>query len=67
MAFLDYFDNRYKFQMHVIQVVLVIIAIVLTLARFGVPNTITTRAHIMAMTMVGSSSSIRLKKGRRNV
>lgn len=46
-----FFDPRHKFKVHIAQLVLMLVAVILTIARMSMP-VMTTRANMMALTMV---------------
>ncbi|TDZ26337.1 hypothetical protein Cob_v001453 [Colletotrichum orbiculare MAFF 240422] len=45
-----FFDPRYKTKVHILQLVVMLVAIILTIARMAMP-VMTTRANMMALTM----------------
>ncbi|KAL0938358.1 uncharacterized protein CTRU02_204968 [Colletotrichum truncatum] len=45
-----FFDPRYKTKVHILQLAIMLVAIILTIARMAMP-VITTRANMMALTM----------------
>lgn len=47
------FDPRYTFRVHIVQLVLIVVAIILTIARVSM-KVPTTRAHTLSLTMVSS-------------
>lgn len=50
-----FFDTRYRTKIHILQLVLMTVAIILTIARMAMPVP-TTRANMMALTMVSLSA-----------
>jgi hypothetical protein len=53
MAWTYWFDSRFSLRVHCVQCVLILAAVILTIVRIAMPAPFTTRAHMMALAMVG--------------
>ncbi|TDZ13687.1 hypothetical protein C8035_v009146 [Colletotrichum spinosum] len=61
-----FFDPRYKTKVHILQLVVMLVAIILTIARMAMP-VMTTRANMMALTMVRPSELSNIPTGIKSV
>lgn len=53
MGFWDFFHNRYKFPVHIVQLILIVAAMGLSVPRLFMKNQPRTRANTIALGMVG--------------
>ncbi|CCF45850.1 hypothetical protein CH063_14794 [Colletotrichum higginsianum] len=61
-----FFDTRYRTKVHILQLVLMTVAIILTIARMAMPVP-TTRANMMALTMVSLSAEEKHSGGLKSL